>query len=285
MKKNIEISLLMATYGRCAEVLDFCESLNSQNFDMNEVELIIIDQNDDCILEDALRIANYKFELIYRKESIKSLSRARNIALEISRGKIIGYPDDDCIYYSNTLYEIVSYFEHNSSHKTVMGRIYDRDLEEDIIKKWPKTNKRVNLYNYYNFANSITLFHIRLPGVIFDERMGAGRYFGSAEDVDFLYRLLESRIKVDYIASIEVWHPKFKFEEISLSKVRSYARGLGFFIRKQHLFMMPKYIHLIILICYKFYQLLTSSLTIKFRKGYFLEYFIGVYEGFFRIEK
>jgi hypothetical protein len=167
----------------------------------------------------------------------------------------------------------------------VLGRIYDRELGQGIIKKWPKNNKKINLYNYYNFSNSITLFHRHLPGVVFDENMGAGRYYGSAEDVDFLYRLLESKIRADYIASIEVWHPKFKPEEISLSKVRSYARGFGFFIRKRHSFMAQKYMHLIILVGYKFYQLLSNSFTRKFRHGYFLQYFIGMHEGFFRSEK
>lgn len=284
-KKNIKISLLLATYGRFSEVLHFCESLNSQTIDLSQVELIIVDQNEDCRLENSLRILKCEYDLIYRREFVKGLSCARNIALQMARGYIIGYPDDDCLYYPNTLHEVTNYFQKNSHHKIVFGRIYDRESGEGIIKKWPKNNKKINLCNYYNFSNSITLFHTHLPGVVFDEKMGAGKYFGSAEDVDFLYRLLESGIKAQYIASIEVWHPKFKPEEISLSKVRSYARGFGFFIRKRHLFMAPKYIHLIILIGYKFYQLLSNSFTSKFRQGYFLQYFIGMYEGFFRSEE
>jgi glycosyltransferase involved in cell wall biosynthesis len=282
---KIKISLLMATFGRNKEVFDFCESLNLQDCDLNSLELIIVDQNDDSKIENSLRIKKYKYEIIYIKESIKSLSNARNIGLKVARGFVIGYPDDDCLYYPNTVSEVLKFFCDDFGKKLLIGRIYDRDSKKNIIKNWPSSNKKVNFLNYYRFCNSVTLFHSRGPELCFDSRMGAGKFYGSTEDVDFVYRWLEAGLKADYVATIDVWHPESKLQEIPLCKVRSYARGFGFFIRKNHSFVMYKYIHLILLIGYKISQLAANFFKRKFKSGYFSQYVVGLLEGFLISER
>jgi glycosyltransferase involved in cell wall biosynthesis len=285
IKNEIKLSLILATYGRLQEVFDFCESLNLQTCDLSGVELVIVDQNDNDELRNGIINIRHKYKIIYIKSTVKGLSFARNLGIDVAKGQVIGYPDDDCIYYSNTLEEVIRAFDLNSGKKLILGRIFDRESGRNIIKNWPVINRTVKFTNYFRFCNSVTLFHTRDSKFHFDNSMGAGQYFGSCEDVDFIYRWLENKNKAEYIHSIDVWHPEFRHNEVSLKKVRSYARGFGFFVRKKHVVSWPKYMHLVLLIFYKIIQFIINLHKKRFKSGYFSNYFLGIIDGLFLSQK
>jgi glycosyltransferase involved in cell wall biosynthesis len=275
----MRISLVLATVGRHRQVFAFCESLNNQSCDLSDVELIIVDQNDHDEVEKGLRAREYRFRLVYKRISEKGLSNARNIGRSIASGVIIGYPDDDCLYYPNTIAEVAREFRAGPEQKLIVGRIFDRDSGKNIIKKWPSVDLKVTLLNYYRLSSSITLFHTAAPDLPFDKRMGAGRYYGSAEDVDFVYRWLLTGRRAEYTKSIEVWHDEPQAAQTSLVKVRSYSRGLGYFIIKKHDVNWPKWIHLFLLLNYKLWQCLLGAFRHQFPSRYFVEYSLGLLEG------
>lgn len=282
---NIDLSLILATYGRIEEVIDFCNSLDSQTYDLKKIELIIVDQNEHYIIKDYILKNKHSYDIKYFRTSEKGLSNARNIGIKNSNGLIIGYPDDDCIYYQDTVEKVMSEFNNEYGRKVVVGKIFDRLTNKNIIRNWPKRNTRINFLNYYKFTSSITMFHSRDVDILFDKDMGAGKYFGSAEDLDFIYRFLELSYYIEYIQAIEVWHPEFNPKEISLSKVRSYSRGVGYFVRKKHIYFLPKLLYLTLLVIYKLYQFFSNIILNKFESKYFSSYFRGLFEGFLRNKK
>lgn len=282
---EITVSLILATQGRLSEVIDFCESLNSQNYELDKVELIVVDQNETFYLRNFFLGFTPKYKILYIRSPVKGLSFSRNLGIELARGRIIGYPDDDCTYYPDTLKEVIRCFGENSQKKIIFGRIFDRGLGRNVIRAWPVVTRRVGFANYFRYSNSVTMFHSQDPLLRFDNEMGAGQYFGSCEDVDFLYRWLENNQNVEYYPSIDVWHPDFDPENVTLDKVRSYARGFGFFMQKKHSVRWPKYLHFILLIFYKTFQMQRSIFRKTFKKGYFSAYFYGIFEGIFSARK
>jgi len=111
----------------------------------------------------------------------------------------------------------------------------------------------------------------------FDENLGVGALYGSCEDADFLYRIINSGAVGIYTPAIEVWHPEPDFSNISLSKVENYAAGFGYFIMKD--MDVIKCFLFILLVFKKTVQLLMNMFTNNFQSGYFKAFFSGLIKG------
>lgn len=225
-------SLICPTLGRYNEVDCFLESIKKQTFDINKIEIIIIDQNQNDYL---LNIINKYDDLniIYIKSQVLGLSHNRNKGMAASSGKIISFPDDDCTYYPNTLETVMNYFESNPNVEIFLGRIVDIN-DKSILRKWSSKKHKVNKYNHIAYGSSITMFLRNNRLVKFDENFGAGTKLGSSEDGDFLYSYFYLKKIVMYEPDIKVWHPEQQLKSNSTTKVISYGLGFGAFIRKHN---------------------------------------------------
>jgi glycosyltransferase involved in cell wall biosynthesis len=221
----------MATYGRKEEVGDFLESIINQRYNLDEVEIIIVDQNDVITLDEVCSkyIGLLNIKLI--RSDKKGLSLNRNIGLHIAIGKYIAFPDDDCTYYPETLLNVENYFETNWNVDVVLGRIYDRKLNKDIIRNWKSREYKVNISNFYFSYSSITIF-TKKNNILFDEKLGVGTFFGSYEDADYILQLIENNKKIIYTPDVEVWHPDLTANPMSDEKVYSYGLGFGALVKK-----------------------------------------------------
>jgi glycosyltransferase involved in cell wall biosynthesis len=268
-------SLIIATLGRKKELLEFLDSIKSNIYDMNKLQIIIIDQNEKGFLDNELRIFK-DLNIKHIHSDIKGLSYNRNIGINYATGDIICFPDDDCKFYKNTLLEVSNVLL-DPNIDFCMGRIYDRKIKKDIIKKWPKGNFNINKFNSYFINSSITMFIKKRSILNFDENMGVGAKFGSCEDADLIYRILENNAKGIYISQIEIWHPEPNFQEISLNKVKNYASGFGYFVKKNTDGI--KVLLLLLLIGKKILQLILNFADKRFKKGYFKSFFNGLFAG------
>ena len=132
MKK---FSLIMATYGREKEVDSFLKTIRKSNYNLELVEIIIVDQNDKISLDEIVSKYN-DLNIKHIKSEVKGLAKNRNIGLRESSGGIVAFPDDDCEYLPDTLKVINDIFEQDFSIDVVMGRIVERD-GSDSLRKWP----------------------------------------------------------------------------------------------------------------------------------------------------
>ena len=268
-------SLIIATLGRKKELLELIESIKNSDYETNNLEIIIVDQNEKGFLDKELS----KFENLNIKHihsDIKGLSYNRNIGLSYASGDIICFPDDDCKFYENTLNE-VSNILLSSNIDFCMGQIYDRETKKDVIKKWSKKEFKVNRFNSYFINSSITMFIKKEYILNFDENLGVGARFGSCEDADLIYRILENKAKGIYTPKIELWHPEPNYQEISLEKVKNYASGFGYFVRKNT--DVIKVLLLFLLVGKKTIQFIMNILNKRFQKGYFNSFFNGLFAG------
>lgn len=271
----MKMSLIIATLGRKKELLELLNSINNSNINKINIEILIIDQNHKGFLENELLAFN-DLNIKHIHSIRKGLSYNRNIGLKIATGEIICFPDDDCKFYEDTL-QIASKVLSCSKIDFCIGRIFDRNTKKNIIKKWPSKKFKINRFNSYFVNSSITLFIKKSSILDFDEKLGVGSVFGSCEDADLIYRVLESGAKGVYTPEIELWHPSPDFQDIPLSKVKSYASGFGYFISKNT--DLTKFFLLILLINKKLFEMFFNIFTKKYQKKYFLCFFSGLVSG------
>lgn len=226
------VSLICTTYNREAEFKLFILSLSN----LNKFEIIVIDQNEFISYVDDWKpyfeSNNIKYTII--KTPRVSLSKARNIGLKFVNYSIIAFPDDDCIYFDDLIKYVVNYFENNSYiGLLVFNSISDLDLlnfqrKDSFFQELTKFQLLGNLISYTAFFNTKTFL---LPA--FDERLGVGCYFSSAEETDFAYQfLLLNKLKSFIMAKdLFIYHPS-KELVFNQSREIGYALGLGAFVRK-----------------------------------------------------
>lgn len=226
-------SLIVATCGRYKEVDRLLESLTWLDYDLNLVEIYVIDQNDKIDLQPIIQKYVSVLHLHHIYSTRKGLSYNRNIGIRKAQGDIIAFPDDDCMYYRDTLKKVNDAFDEYTNVSLLLGQIIDRKTGEKIIRKWSDESFSLNSYNFYTNFSSITLFvKNNSEKQFFDERFGSGEYFGSCEDADYIVQALSQNHKIFYIPDIQVWHPAQKNSEFNEEKIASYGLGFGAFACK-----------------------------------------------------
>jgi len=272
----IKFSLIVPTIDRYDCIFKLLDSISDSQLSNDViVNLYLLNQNENIDFD----VASYRtnaFKVNEIKSSEKGLSINRNLGVSYSESpSFFAFPDDDCTYYPDTLSKVVDFFESHPDVDVLIGRIFDREKQCNIIKNWPLEQKNVTKYNFYSLSSSITIF-IRgnvIPD--FDINLGAGARFGSCEDPDLLYRLLCHNHKIIYSPDIHVWHPEPDNSKIDLDKVFSYASGLGYFLRKN--VTVIKFMLLLACIFKKLNQFVFYKKS--YPKNYFFMYGKGLLNG------
>ena len=274
----MKLSLILPTIERPKQLDIFLKSVIKSENGFAEIEIIIIDQSTSLAVKQIclLNKESPNYKIIYIKSNVLGLSVNRNIGLQISTGDIIGFPDDDCSYYSDTLDYLADFFLNpaNAAYDGLIGQIYDKNNNKPLIKNWPQLNLQVSQFNFYHLSSSITFF-CKKNHLKFNEFLGVGAKFGSCEDVDFIYKMLLEGKNIYYTEDIKVWHPTPDFYNIPLKKVESYASGLGYFIINE--MSLIKVVLLISCLLTKGKQAIFSKEI--YCKGYFRFYLKGLIRG------
>ncbi|ANF15279.1 glycosyltransferase family 2 protein [Clostridium butyricum] len=230
MYRKFKISLIMATLGRESEVDSFILSLLNQEY--KNYELVIVDQNENDIVKNIYN--KYKDTIIikYVHTDIKGLSKCRNIGLNYVDGDIIEFPDDDCEYPPKLLNNIVDKFNEDSTMDILTFKSIDKCSLIDSNNKWALDKKRITSLNLLSTVTSYTIFIKNKEDNIikFDERMGVGEFFGSAEEIDMVSTLIYNGYKGIYTPTLYAYHP---IKPDVKERYYKYALGLGAFIKKE----------------------------------------------------
>lgn len=226
-----KVSLIVATFGRYKELDKFILSITKQEFNLSEIEIVIVDQND--ILDITPLVDQYKdyFAIQHLKTNIKSSSSGRNLGIIHSRGEIISFPDDDCLYYADTIKTIFELFDRDDNLQMAMGRIYDRKNNKNIMRKWKNYSFKITEINFFMIGSAITI-SCRKHNIFFDEDFGVGKYFGGHEESDFIIKHIYKGLKIYYFPDIQVWHHELNADVMNFRKIYSYGLGFGAFCKK-----------------------------------------------------
>ena len=227
----MHISLILTGSDRHDELSRFFVSLLSVDLSKcHTAELIFINQG---VFEPPLSIRTQDWlSYLQLKRGRLPLSYARNIGIQHSSGDIFGFPDDDCWYPPTALEQVAEYFENHPSTAAICTNVYDPGLKRSYGGRPVGPHVRVNYRNLFELPISVGIFVRRnafeAAGFHFDEKLGAGTPLGSGEETDLIYRLLKSGALVEYLGSIQVFHPVPEYQETDIEKYRRYGLGFGY---------------------------------------------------------
>jgi len=119
---DLAATVIICTYDRYDLLPKAVASLTRQTFPASKFEIVIVDNSPDPgrsseVSEDYVGLSNLKW-VIERKPG---LSNARNVGIELARGEIVAFIDDDAIADSSWLDEMVSAFARFPAHAVAAG--------------------------------------------------------------------------------------------------------------------------------------------------------------------
>ena len=228
MPNNMFLSIIVTTIDRIKQIKGLIQSIEEQKFNHGTIQIIIIDQS-RINLKEVIKC--YKHEVVYIKTNKISLSKARNLGLTYSTGKIVCFPDDDCVYEKgifNRLYKII--------HSQGKGKISFwqfpifsiDDKYTHVARKWNKDPSRIGLFLMLKNTASAGIF-IKSRDIIhqFSEDLGVGAKYSSCEDLIFIWDNIINRDGIHgyYVGASEkyIYHPENNY--IDISKQKNYNRG------------------------------------------------------------
>lgn len=229
----MKFSLILATYNTPENYLvKFFNSIINQTY--QDYELIIIDQNNDNNIENILN--NYdSLQYKHIKTNILGLSHARNIGLNEVTGDVISFPDDDCSYPDNLLYDVKGYLTNNTHYDFISLKTVDDQTNEQLSYTPLVKSTIVTKSNIFLSVTSIGLFirkQKELPE--FDERLGIGSEYYSCEEMDYVHHLIIEGYNGIYLPSIFLYHPKLPdlLSPHIMQKIKNNSLGHGAYYKK-----------------------------------------------------
>lgn len=239
----IRLSLVIATYNRCEQLLVTLRSVAEQQHSTEEWECIVVDNNS----KDATRqrveefCASYpKLNIRYKFEAQQGLSYARNAGIALSTGDIVAFIDDD----ERICPEFISaYIELFDSHPEAMS------AGGKIIAEYPTGRPRwmshyaeLPIANPMDFGSEVKLFPAgRIPGGgnmairrivfdiigVFDTSLGrTGKRLIGGEESDLFERMAQHNFACYYAPRAVMYHiiPE---EKLTLDYFRRLAFNTG----------------------------------------------------------
>lgn len=275
---NMKISLIIATLNRSKPLQELLESLAGQNF--KDFEVIIVDQNQD----DRLNSIIEKFRSLriqHLKIPPNGVSNARNFGVQRATGEFLGFPDDDCAYFPETINLIAKLL---SQYSLVSGRCVKHNGQASVTT-FETQHTKIGRRNVWHIGVEASLFIHRntfnlLGG--FNEGLGIGSLsgFGAGEGTDLILRFLDQGGEAYYYPNLEIYHPEVvtAYDAKSYKRAYSYGRGIGRVLKLNNIPIDKKISTLLRPALGSI--IFASLLNLKKSKFYYLS-FIGRLEGYF----
>lgn len=223
-----EFSLIISTIGQAERLRQGLESIIRQTYDSFEV--IVVDQNTtDHVFKIVSEFAETG-RVFYTKSAV-GLSKGRNAALAKARGRIVGFPDDDCEYSPTLLADVKARFLAHDDVAGICIRCCDHD-GRDSAGRSDRIGGEVTKTNVWSRAISVGIF--LKTSIIkdiggFDENIGLGSNtpYLSGEETDLILSIISRGHRLHYDPSLSVFHPRGSSSITSYHIRRAYAYGLG----------------------------------------------------------
>ena len=278
----MNLSCIIATIGEKLVELEKLISSIVLSKKEHDVEIIIVSQSHHIEIENMIMKYSGSINIVHIKSSVLGISHNRNLGLNIACGEILAFPDDDCYYHEDVIGNVIQFFQQNNNNNILVGRHIDPDNGRSprFLDSKMRTFSKKNIFEAFS---SITIFIKLKEKMKFDENLGAGTFFGASEESDLIYRYMEKNDEIGIIdLRIIIFHKVYDYDEISLAKVKSYARGQGAWIKKENRYIKEPKIFIEKLIIRPLLGVILSLLL--FQKTiliYRINRALGLYTGFF----
>lgn len=199
-----------------------------------DLEVIVVDQSDGDHTERALAALRADERLRYIHSDRPGKTRAMNQAIELARGRVVLFTDDDCELPPDWASTMVRSFDADPRIGVVFCSVVAGDhdptggfvpvfiVDQDHIFRTPWRVARPEMGAGMALRSSMLR---ELGG--FDEAMGPGGRFPSADDTDVAFRALRAGWHVTNTAATAVIHHGFRTNEDGAELTRRDWFALG----------------------------------------------------------
>ncbi len=198
-------------------------------------EVIVIDQSDGKVTQSALARYIERGEVRYVPSSTRGVSAGRNVGIGVARSDLIGLTDDDCNVSDKWIGGLIAAFAADDRIGVAYGNVFA--VDHDKTKGFIPAYRRSEPY----LATALADKH-RAEGIGacmglrkktwetlcgFDEVLGTGAPFFSAEDLDLAMRALEAGFLIYETPEMAVLHRGFRPWEAGHDLLRAHLYGMG----------------------------------------------------------
>jgi len=173
-------------------------------------------------------------------ESRRGLAYARNTAIAAATGEIIVFTDDDVLVSEGWLDEIHREFSADPGLRILGGKVLlaNERLQRVALHAYEE-RRYFDFPNGGNFVMGANMaFRRELFDRIglFDVRLGAGRFFAGADEVELVYRGLKAGWRMLYAPNVVVYHDHDRFTLEQACRLEyGYAKGNAAYLIKHSL--------------------------------------------------
>ena len=224
------VSIIIPTYNDWGRLSKCLNALAQQNYPSEKLEIIVVNNNPEDHPPEGYYIpANCS---VITKMKPGSYA-ARNAALKLANGEIIGFTDSDCIPDNNWVNNAVNYFINNKSCSRIAGKICiffetSSPTKAQLYDKLYAFNQKgyVSKSGTSVTANLFTYKHVFDKVGYFDEDLMSGG--------DFLWGTIAHKkgYKIDYVENVKVKHPARENFKALVKKERRVGGSQAIFLKK-----------------------------------------------------
>lgn len=239
----MDLSIVMSTCNRAADTQRFLESLETIQCRAGiQWEVIVVDNNSTdatpTVVSDYIPRAGFPLRLV--KETRKGRSAGINAGINAAAGRYLALTDDDIIVTPNWAQEIIDHFDRHDNAGCIGGMVKLFNPEDaPITIKTDPTPAIIDRSNFTPHDTPVLGCNTALRRSVldqiglFDLELGVGTPTRSGEDVDLVYRILNTGMEVHYAPSIVVYHNHGRRTAAQIKHLKKgYGYGLGAFYAK-----------------------------------------------------
>jgi GT2 family glycosyltransferase len=237
------ISVVVSTCNRSGELPLLFDALARQTLSGRVPwELVIVNNRSTDNTAEVIGNLVYRspFPVYTLFEGRRGKSHGLNTGQKVARGDIIAFTDDDGVPADDWLECILAHFDNHADAVCVGGRVELFDpADAPITIRTSRETRTVDIATFDPAfiavigCNLAIRKHALDQTGTFDVTFGPGAHAGTAEDVDFLYRIVSAGHHIHYNPEILILHRHGRRSAEQVSRVRkSYLTGRGAFYCK-----------------------------------------------------
>jgi glycosyltransferase involved in cell wall biosynthesis len=239
------VSVVIATRNRPDLIGGAVESVVA--LDEVDFELLVVDQSDgDATARMLATTVERDTRVRYLATPTRGASTARNVGIAATTGDIVCFTDDDCRVVPGWLSGHLAGFNQDTTLGAIFGPVVARPDFDWTIGMVPTFNPRsatvlgptrrrdFHRDGFPMSANMAARRDALARTGPFDDLLGPGAPFGSAEDTDMVYRLLSCGYRVGLSNTAPVLHlgDRYFADGSARRLVFAYCLGMGGFVGK-----------------------------------------------------
>lgn len=215
------ITIIIPTFNDWERLALCLEALAGQSYPFDRFEIIVANNNaNDKVPDGYILPANCKVIT----EAKPGSYAARNAALKIAKGDILGFTDSDCIPYTNWIGTAVEHFNKNSQSYRIGGsvelfyqsaKLTKAELYESVFA--------FNQERYVNVEGTSITANMFAKREVFDAIGDFDDTLMSGGDYEWGVRALKGGFGIDYIPDLIIKHPA----RHDLKEIANKARRVG----------------------------------------------------------